>query len=198
MTIEEPVERFATYVVMYVGGIVLAAGVVAVVVAAIRSARRSVNRARGAERPAWAPGIWHCASCLSTNDPVAERCGSCRRPREVLAHVQAEAVEDVVPSRIPVPHGSIVTLHHDPRAHRDTGHPHWRITVGATTVGSAARRDGVLALLRALEGVDVVRLDVRGDGAATFRLQDVVRRFEGPRFPLAVPCPDAAGWAAAR
>lgn len=103
---------------------------------------------------------------------------------------------DVIPDHIPVPPMAIVSLHHDGRAHVEPGVPHWRVTVGGLTVGSAARRDGVRALLRALVGVDVVMLDVRGDGPAPYHLAGVVARFDAPRFPLDVACPETMTWAA--
>jgi len=182
---------------MYVGGIVLGAAVLWLVTSAIRSSRRRVNQARGADRPTWAPGIWLCAFCLSTNAPASTSCPACKRPRQDLGRRQVEVARDVIPDRVPVPPGAIVTLHHEARAHRDPGDPHWRVTVGGATVGSAAARDGALALLRALDGVDVVMLDIRGDGPAPYRLPDVIARFDGPRFPLDVACPEAATWSSA-
>ena len=60
-------------------------------------------------------------------------------------------------------------------------------------VGSAASREGALALLRALDGVDVVSSTSAGTGTSRrIRLADVIARFEAPRFPLDVPCPEAA------
>jgi hypothetical protein len=197
MGIEQPVERLAIFVLMYVGGIVLGATVLWLVAGAIRDSRRRVNRARGAERPPWAPGIWHCASCLSTNDPVARRCRSCLQPRHELAVAPVEVPADVVPDRIEVSPGVIVTLRHESRAHVDPADPHWRVTVGGQTVGSASGREGVRALLRALVGAELVHLDVRGEGLAAFRLTDLVARFDGPRFPLDVACPEGATWSAA-
>lgn len=194
MTIDEPLEQFAIYAVMYVGGFALGAAVLWFVANAIRSSRRTVNHARGADRPAWAPGIWLCAFCLSTNSPAASSCRSCKRPRQDLDRPQVVVATDVLPERIPVRPGAIVTLHHEARAHADPDDPHWRVTVGGLTVGSAAKRDGVLALLRALDGTDVVFLDIRGDGTAPYRLSDVLERFDGPRFPLDVACPEAATW----
>lgn len=194
MTIEQPVDQFVVFVFMYVGGMALGAAVLWLVTNAIRSSRRRVDRARGADRPTWAPGIWHCASCLSTNAPTAASCRACKRPREDLARRPDAVAMDVIPDHIPVGPGAIVTLHHGDRAHAEPGDPHWRVTVGGMTVGSAARRDGVRALLRALDGVDVLMLDVRGDGPAPYRLADVVARFEAHRFPLDVPCPEAATW----
>jgi hypothetical protein len=197
MSIEQPIEQFAVFVLMYVGGIVLGAAVVWLIASTIRGSRRGVNRARGAERPVWAPGIWLCAFCLSSNAPATATCRSCKRPRQDLDRRPAELATDVLPAQIPVTNGAIVTLHHDARAHVDPGDPHWRLTVGGLTVGSAARRSGALTLLRALDGADIVMLDIRGDGPAPYRLPDVVARFEGPRFPLDVACPEATSWSAA-
>lgn len=84
----------------------------------------------------------------------------------------------------------MVRLLHDPAAHAEPSAAHWKVTVGRQMVGSAARRDGALALLRAIDGTDTITLDVRGTGAAEFRLTDLIARFEGRRFPLDVPCPE--------
>lgn len=100
---------------------------------------------------------------------------------------------DWIPDRIVVASADLVSLVHDPAAHADPGEPHWRLTAGGQTVGSAARQDGALALLRALDGPDTIGIDVRGTGLATYRLSDVIARFEGPRFPLEVPCPERRG-----
>ena len=60
-------------------------------------------------------------------------------------------------------------------------------------VGTARRRDGAAALLRSIDGSETVLLDVRGTGTAAYRVSDAVARFEGPRFPLDVPCPERGG-----
>lgn len=174
-------------------GMIIAWSVARLLGGAARTARQDISRARGADRPDWAPGIWHCAACLTTNHPAATRCVKCHEPRRELAHAHVEPRPDWIPERIAVPVGDVVTLVHDPAAHADPGEAHWRVTIGGRTVGSAARRDGALALLRALDGTGTVALDVRGTGAATYRLADVIARFEGARFPLDVPCPEAGG-----
>ena len=171
-------------------GMLLAWAVVTAFGGATRAVRRNISHARGADRPEWAPGIWQCAACLTTNLRSAERCEKCRRPRQELSHPPIEPRPDWTPDRIPAANGAIVTLIHDPRAHLDPGEAHWRLTVGGRTVGSAARRDGALALLRALDGPDVVALDVRGTGPSTYRLAGVIARFEAPGFPLDLPCPE--------
>ena len=178
-----------------VGGLLLAGMIVGWAVFTIlggagRTARGGAARALGSDRPAWAPGIWHCAECLSTNPPTADRCQACRAPQQELAHAPVEPRPDWIPDRIAVPPGDLVTLVHDPAAHVDPGEAHWRIVVGGRTVGSAQRRDGALALLRRIEGADRLALDVRGTGPATYRVADVIARFEAPRFPLDVPCPE--------
>ena len=180
---------------LVVGGALAVGMILAWVVASLlgrvaRSVRRDISRARGADRPAWAPGIWHCAACLTTNHPAATRCVTCREPRRELAHASVEARPDWIPERIAAAGGEIVTLVHDAAAHTDPGEAHWRLTVGGRTVGSTARRDGALELLRALDGIEIVALDVRGTGPARYRRADVIARFEGPRFPLDVPCPE--------
>jgi hypothetical protein len=184
-------ERLLLYVVMYGGGMVIAALAFTAIRSVLRSGRDTLNRSRGADRPEWAPGIWMCAHCRSTNDPVARTCAICRRPREDLARREAVVAEDVIPDRIVVPEGRFVALFHDPAAHADVETGHWRLKVGGQTAGVAALRDGALALLRAVEGTDTIALDVRGTGLASYRLTDVIARFEAPGFPLDVPCPEA-------
>lgn len=171
-------------------GLVIAWSVVTLLSGMARTVRRDINRARGADRPAWAPGIWLCAHCRSTNVPAANRCGSCRRPRQEFAHPPVDERPDWIPDRIDASRDRIVSLIHDPAAHADPSDAHWKVTVAGQVVGSAARRDGVLALLRAIDGADTIALDVRGTGPAVFRIADVIARFEGPRFPLDVPCPE--------
>lgn len=187
---EGSADRFITIVVMYLGGMALAAGFFMLVRSALRSVRGEINRSRGAERPEWAPGIWMCARCRSSNHPSALRCGSCHRPREVLVHDLVEPPPDWIPERVDASSGAIVSLLHEPAAHTDTGAAHWRLKVGGQVVGSAARVAGAAALVRAIEGTDVVAFDVRGTGAVTFRLTDLIARLEGPRFPVEVACPE--------
>lgn len=132
------------------------------------------------------------AHCRSTNVPAATRCGSCRQPREELEHAQVAARPDWIPERIDASRGMLVRLVHDPAAHADPSAAHWKVTVGRQMVGSAARRAGALELLRAIDGADAISLDVHGAGAAMFRVTDLIARFETPRFPLDVPCPERA------
>lgn len=183
-------EQMAVVAVSLLAGAVLAWLVVSVGGASLRAVRREVTRARGADRPEWAPGIWHCAACLTTNRPTATRCEKCHRPRQELVHEPVEPRPDWIPDRIVASPGLLVTLIHDPAAHTDPGLAHWRLTSGGRTVGTAQSRDGALALLRALDGTDAVALDVRGTGPATYRLAEVIARFEAPRFPLDVDCPE--------
>jgi hypothetical protein len=188
--VDSALEQMAVVGGILLAGIALGWAVFAVLGGASRATRRSISQARGADRPEWVPGIWQCASCLTTNREAATRCEKCRRPREELVHEPVEARPDWIPDRIPAASGAIVTLIHDPRAHLDPGEAHWRLTVGGRTVGSAANRAGALALLRALDGPRTVALDRRGTGPSTYRLSDVIERFEAPTFPLDVPCPE--------
>ncbi len=183
-------EQMAVVGLALLAGIALGWAVFAVVGSASGATRRSISRARGADRPDWVPGIWQCASCLTTNREAATRCEKCRLPRQELAHDPVEPRPDWIPDRIPADSGAIVTLIHDPGAHGDPGEAHWRLTVGGRTAGSAATREGALALLRALDGPRTVALDRRGTGPSTFRLSDVIDRFEATPFPLDVPCPE--------
>jgi hypothetical protein len=190
--VDGAVGQMAMVAAALLAGLVLAWALFAILGRTDRTARREINRARGTERPEWAPGIWHCAACFSTNPPTAERCARCREPRRGLAHAPIEVRPDWIPDRIEVPPATVVTLVHDPRAHLDPSEAHWQMRVGGRTMGSAALRDGALALLRSLDGVEVIALDVRGTGTSQYRVTDVIARFEARRFPLEVPCPEAA------
>lgn len=187
---DSPIEQMAVVGGILLAGIALGGVVFAILGGASRATRRSISQARGADRPEWVPGIWQCASCLSTNREAATRCEKCRQPREDLVHDAVEPRPDWLPERIPADPGAIVTLIHDPRAHGDPGEAHWRLTIGGRMAGSAASRDGALALLRALDGPRTVALDVRGTGPSAYRLSEVIDRFEAPKFPLDVPCPE--------
>jgi hypothetical protein len=190
---DSALEQMAAVGGILLAGVVLGWAVFAVLRGASRATRRSISQARGADRPEWVSGIWQCASCLTTNREAATRCEKCRRPREELVHEPVEPRPDWIPDRIPADSGAIVTLIHDPGAHLDPGEAHWRLTIGGRTAGSAASRVGALALLRALEGPRTVALDVRGTGPSTYRLSDVIERFEAVAFPLNVPCPERPG-----
>lgn len=187
----EAPERFLIWVLMYVGGMGVAYVLVRAIRGALRGAGRGVERSRRGSRPVWATGMWHCATCRSTNVPGATRCASCRAPREELPHAAPAERADWIPDVIAVPPMTVPLLDHVSAAHADPSKAHWRMTCGGQLVGSAARRDGALALLRALSGTDVVMLDVRETGHARFRLGDAIARFERPGFPLDVACPEA-------
>lgn len=173
-------------------GLLLAWAAVTAIGSLTRTVRRDVNRVRGAERPEWVSGFWLCARCRSSNVVAAKRCATCRRPREELRHAAVAPRLDWIPDHIDASRGGIVSLVHDPAAHADPTEAHWKVTVGGQLVGSAARRDGALALLRSIAGVDTIAFDVRGTGAVVFRLSDVISRFESPPFPLDMPCPERA------
>lgn len=173
-------------------GLVLAWAVTTFLSGMARTARQQISHARGADRPAWAPGIWFCARCRSTNVAAATRCGSCRRPREEFVHAPVAARPDWIPERIDASPATLVHLLHDPAAHADPTAAHWKVIVGRQMVGSAAHRDGALALLRAIEGADTIALDVRGTGPAEFRIADLVARFEVPAFRSTFRAPSAS------
>ena len=131
-----------------------------------------------------------CAHCRSSNHPTATTCATCRHPRQELPRTPEAERQDWIPERIEVPPGSTVVLRHEPAAHADPGEAHWQVRVNGRTVGTAQRRTGAAALLGRIEGSDTVQLDVRGTGTSAFRVADAIRRFEAPRFPLDVPCPE--------
>ena len=173
-------------------GIILAWGLFTLLGGAKREARRTALNARGGVRAEWAPGIWHCAACLSTNAPSGDPLRtSCKTPRQVLEHDPVEVRPEWIPGSVPVAPGALVALTHDPAAHPDPSLAHWRLTVGGQVVGSAARRDGALTLLRALDGVDRISVDVRGTGPGRLSPRRRRRSLRGARVPARGGLPGA-------
>ena len=155
------------------------------------AARRAIGRPEPAP---WATGEWACGRCRSFNHRSAVRCSSCRRLRaEAEVPLKApETAADVLPAAITVRPGSVVLLEHRAAAHRDGLSGHWRLHVNGLVVGSAARRDGALALLRSVDGADSVHYDFRGTGAAILPIPALIAAFEAPRLPVPWPCPEQA------
>ena len=158
-------------------------------------ARRLIGRQ---PLPPWATGAWACGQCRSVNraaSVVCERCRS-RRQQVQLAFGGIATEPDILPERIPAGPGAVVTLEHNEAAHRDGLNGHWRLRVSGVTVGSAARRDGALALLRAVTGAEAVLFDASGAGYAAYALPSLIAAFEQPRLPISVPCPEKTAKAA--
>ena len=161
---------------------------------AARNADRATRRLFG--RPVlpqdWDRGTWACGRCRSINRPRSVACERCQAPRaEVeIPVVPVPTAPDVVPAEIAVPDGSAVTLEHNAAAHADGLNGHWRLRVNGVILGSAARRDGALALLRAVRGSEVVLFDPKGAGYATYGRAALIAAFEARSLPLRAPCPE--------
>jgi hypothetical protein len=155
-----------------------------------RATRRLFGRPRSA--PDWDRGSWACGRCRSVNRATTVACERCRAPRaDVEIPVVPVATEpDVVPAEIAVPDGSAVTLEHNAAAHDDGLNGHWRLRVNGVILGSAARRDGALALLRAVRGSEVVMFDPKGAGYAAYGRAALIAAFEARSLPLRAPCPE--------
>lgn len=173
---------------------------VALVALAKRLRRRADTAARELlGRPpvpsAWATGEWACGRCKTVNRAASRTCVRCRAPREQVAMSFAPVATepDILPSSIPAGAGATVTLEHNEAAHLDGLNGHWRLRVNSVIVGSAARRDGALALLRAVEGANAVLFDPEGEGYRPYPLAAVVTAFEGRRLPIRTPCPESRG-----
>jgi hypothetical protein len=140
----------------------------------------------------WATGEWACGRCHTVNRADSPACERCRAQRASAAMTFAPVPRepDIIPGAIPAGAGSTVTLEHNPAAHTDGLNGHWRLRVDSVIVGSAARRDGALALLRAVEGADAVLFDSTGDGYAAYALPALIAAFERPRLPIRTPCPE--------
>lgn len=147
---------------------------------------------RPPDRAPWASAGWACGRCHSVNPHLAPACQRCRSPRAEteMAFAGVPTEPDVIPAPIPAGSGATVTLEHNPAAHLDGLNGHWRLRVNSVIVGSAARRDGALALLRAVEGADAVLYDAEGMGYAAYDLPSLIAAFEVPRLPLRAPCPE--------
>lgn len=176
--------------------ILVASGITAL--GAREAMRASVRRAGGATRRALARGgdgrPWACVRCRSVTPDSRDRCSSCgaQRATSQLLFAPVETEPDILPEAIPVTSDALVALEHNAAAHEDGLNGHWRLRVNGVVVGVAARRDGALHLLRAIDGGGVVIFDPHGNGLAPYPLEAVIRSFEGPRLPLGVPCPEAA------
>jgi hypothetical protein len=140
----------------------------------------------------WATGEWACGRCHTVNRASSAACERCRGPRAEVAMSFAAVVTepDILPASIPAGAGATVTLEHNPAAHTQGLNGHWRLRVNSVIVGSAARRDGALALLRAVEGAEAVLYDPSGEGYAAYALPALVAAFEAPRLPLSTSCPE--------
>ncbi len=145
--------------------------------------------------PPWETGEWACGNCRSVNRPTSDVCEQCRSPRRQtqLAFAGIATEPDILPHRIPAGPGAVVTLEHNESAHHDGLNGHWRLRVSGVIAGSAARRDGALALLRAVTGAEVILFDASGTGYAAYALPSLIAAFEKPRLPISVPCPEKSG-----
>lgn len=157
-----------------------------------RGLARALRRAIRPEPPPWVRTEWVGGSCRSVNNPRARRCAPCRRERAgvVLTLTPWPTMPDEIPAEIAVQPGNRLTLEHNPAAHADGLTGHWRLGINGVVVGSPARRDGALALLRAIGDADTIMFDPRETGFATHRLVDLIAAFKRPRLPVDVPCPE--------
>lgn len=143
--------------------------------------------------PEWAAAEWACGRCRTVNGAHRESCQRCRAPRAQveLAFQPAAREPDVIPAEVSAGPGASVMLEHRAEAHRADLAGHWRLRVNGVVAGSAATRDGALALLRALRGTETVLFDPKGMGYAPYPLPALIAAFEGPRLPFSGPCPEA-------
>lgn len=154
-----------------------------------RAARRAISRPAP---PPWASGEWACGACHTVNRPSSPACERCRAPRAVtqMSFAGIPTEPDIIPASIPAGTSATVTLEHNAAAHTDGLNGHWRLRVNSVIVGSAARRDGVVALLRAVEGAESVLFDPKGAGVAPYAIPALIAAFESTKLPLSVPCPE--------
>jgi len=143
------------------------------------------------EPPPWVQDHWACGRCRSVNPRHAARCQRCRAPRaDVEIPVLPPPTEaDIIPAAIPAA-GATVLLEHNAAAHDEGLAGHWRLHVNGVIAGSAARRDGALDLLRALQGVETVYYDPKGNGVVPCPIAALIGAFQAPTLPLSEPCPE--------
>lgn len=184
--------RTVVLLLIVLASIVLGVAFRAGITAYFRGFGRAFTRALGREAPPeWLVTEWLCGACRTVNVRAASRCLCCKSSRAAHEmHTTApELAPDVIPSVIDGT-GRRVTLEHNRAAHRDPGGGHWRMRIDGRVIGSAALRDGALALLRVVHGTDTVLFDAHGAGVASFRLPELIAAFERPALPLSVPCPE--------
>jgi len=145
-------------------------------------------------RPAspWATGEWACGQCHSVNRAATDVCVRCRAPRRAteMTFAGISTEPDIIPLSIPAGSSATVVLEHNPAAHLDGLNGHWRLRVNSVIVASAARRDGALAMLRAVDGADAVLFDPNGSGYSPYAMAALIAAFEKPKLPLSAPCPE--------
>jgi hypothetical protein len=194
-TVESATLRVVVFLLIMGLSFLLAVAATGALRAGATRAGPATRRALGRPAPPdpWASGEWACGRCRSVNRPSATTCEGCRAPRASVEIQAAPPVPapDVIPAGIPAGAAATVTLEHNASAHEDALVGHWRLRVDGVVVGSAAHRDGALALLRAVHGADAVMFDPRGDGYAPYALPSLIAAFEAPRLPVRTPCPEA-------
>lgn len=189
--------RAAVFVGLMLASLVLALGFRDLLGRWRRGAGPLARRALGRPAPPpWEHREWLCGGCRSLNAASAARCRTCRTPRatgELRLERPAPGAEDQIPARIEAAPPSTVVLEHRAAAHGDGLVGHWRLRVNGVVSGTAAHHGGALALLRALDGPQVVVFDPDGGGHRPFPLAALIAAFEGPRPPIPGPCPELAG-----
>lgn len=97
---------------------------------------------------------------------------------------------EVIPSRVSVPTGGAVYLVHDPRSHTSGLRQHWSLIRQGAVLGSTADRQGATSLLRAIEGTDVVWLDLLDQGLRAYALTEAIAALEAGPLPYRGECPE--------
>ncbi len=188
--------RLALVVIPYVGGMLAAW----LVVNALRAARRRAgDRARDmmgtSNPPPWMTGDWACSRCRTVNRHARDRCQGCRARRSdvAMSFEPPPAEPDAIPARVAAGPGDVCWLEHNPAAHAERLNGHWRLRVNGVITGSAATRDGAAALLRVIDGTQLVLFDPHGSGPTVYRLDALLAAFERGRLPFNGTCPEHSG-----
>ena len=133
-----------------------------------------------------------CPVCRSVRLPGGVACyRGCRSDgRSSVVEEPMVASGEVIPPRVSVPTGGAVYLVHDPRSHTSGLRQHWSLIRQGAVLGSAADRQGATSLLRAIEGTDVVWLDLLDQGLRAYALTEAIAAFEAGPLPYRGACPE--------
>jgi hypothetical protein len=185
--------RLLAFLVFGGAGVLLAVGVRDLLRHWERSAGPGLGKLVGRPRtPEWVTTQWLCGGCRSFNHQSVDRCHRCGRARSNAQLHPPPSVppEDIIPAAIDVT-GRRVSLDHNRAAHLDGLHSHWQLRVDGQVVGSASLRTGAVALLRCVEGTDMIWFDPHGSGHGQYNLGRLVAAFSAGRLPISEPCPES-------
>lgn len=188
--------RLVLVVIPYAGGMFVAWWLVN----AFRAwRRRAGDKARDlmgtSNPPPWMTGDWACGRCHTVNRHARDQCQGCRARRSdvQMTFEPPPAEPDAIPDNAFVGPGGVCMLEHNGAAHAERLNGHWRLRINGVVTGTAAMRDGAAALLRAVEGTELILFDPHESGPAVYRVDALIAAFEHGRLPFNGTCPEHSG-----